>query len=577
MPSWRGIGLALLHLAALTQAIEMKIDQKENNRQVCAGMYSRKSWGGNTEPFIMTKFLRPDGLEDDADPLVSLAVFEWKDKPLVGKVVDGTEQQEELGLEERVYICDQTSVDAGYCSKKDLGGFILADNATEMSTSELINLPIHLAHPDAKNYHIAHTGYYCVGTFAYSDHPYTAVVEFRNAFGDLPAAQIAKLPFYASLTIVYAFLALGWAVLYYFHRHDILAVQNYLTAILIFLVVETFLTWLFYDYQNRHGFNTGAKALLVISAILSAARTSFSLFLLLLVCMGYGVVVPSLGRKMLYVRALALTHFTFNLLYALASLTLTPESAGPLILLIVLPLSATLTTFYIWTLSSLNATLKDLTSRKQTVKAGMYRRLWWAILVSILVIFAFFFLNSWSFAGTSREDFVPKHWQTRWFILDGWLNLVFLADVAFVAYVWRPSANNRRFAMSDEIAQDDDGFEIASLRDSFDFDLEDPEADGGLHSTTNPNHTTNNNGNNDTKPPTYFAARDQSPLPAPTPQKPSARLRQGSFGREVEEEEGMFALGEEDEGSEGSRGSSDEEGKGLTGGNNSKGGYSRVG
>jgi hypothetical protein len=33
---------------------------------------------------------------------------------------------------------------------------------------------------------------------------YTAAVEFRNAYGELPAAQIAKLPFYGGITIVYA-------------------------------------------------------------------------------------------------------------------------------------------------------------------------------------------------------------------------------------------------------------------------------------------------------------------------------------------------------------------------------------
>lgn len=33
---------------------------------------------------------------------------------------------------------------------------------------------------------------------------YTATVEFRNAYGELPAAQIAKLPFYGGITIVYA-------------------------------------------------------------------------------------------------------------------------------------------------------------------------------------------------------------------------------------------------------------------------------------------------------------------------------------------------------------------------------------
>lgn len=192
---------------------------------------------------------------------------------------------------------------------------------------------------------------------------------------------------------------------------------------------------------------------MIIVAILNAGRNSFSFFLLLIVCMGYGVVKPSLGKTMWYVRALALCHFVFGVIYAVASLTVTPDSAGPLVLLVILPLAATLTAFYVWTLNSLNYTMKDLMERKQSIKAMMYRKLWYCILASILVIFGFFFLNSFTFAGRGSPDFVPNHWKTRWFILDGWLNIVYLVDIAYVAYLWRPTANNRRFAMSDEVCE----------------------------------------------------------------------------------------------------------------------------
>lgn len=194
-----------------------------------------------------------------------------------------------------------------------------------------------------------------------------------------------------------------------------------------------------------------AKALMVIVAILNAGRNAFSFFLLLIVCMGYGVVKPSLGRTMVYVRILAFAHFIFAMVYSIASLSITPEGAGPLVLLIVLPLAGTLTAFYVWTLNSLNATMKDLIDRKQKTKALMYKKLWWCILGSIVVIFGFFFINSFAFAGRSDASFVPEHWKTRWFVLDGWLNLVYLFDIAFVAYLWRPTVNNRRFAMSDEV------------------------------------------------------------------------------------------------------------------------------
>lgn len=221
---------------------------------------------------------------------------------------------------------------------------------------------------------------------------------------------------------------------------------------------------------------------MIVVAVLNAGRNSFSFFLLLIVCMGYGVVKPSLGKTMIYVRWLAAAHFVFGLVYAIASLTITPDNAGPIVLFVILPLAGTLTAFYVWTLNSLQFTIKDLTERKQTVKAGMYRKLWYAILLSIIVIFGFFFFNSFTMTGVSDPDFVPNHWKTRWFILDGWLNIVYFADVAFICYMWLPTANNRRFAMSDEIAQDDEGFEIqdfAAGSDDDDSDIEQGKARRG--------------------------------------------------------------------------------------------------
>lgn len=53
---------------------------------------------------------------------------------------------------------------------------------------------------------------------------------------------------------------------------------------------------------------------------------------------------------------------------------------------------------------------------------------------------------------------------------------MYLVDMGVIAYLWRPTANNRRFAMSEELAQDDDGFEIASLADSEDGDEEEGRA-----------------------------------------------------------------------------------------------------
>ncbi|KFA63549.1 hypothetical protein S40285_00398 [Stachybotrys chlorohalonatus IBT 40285] len=463
--------VALLASAWTAAAMEVAMDNTDENSQYCSGMYGKTSWGGPVEPFILVKFLNTTHPADD--PIASLVIFEWRDRDFIG-VPDPNAPGDRFG------ICNKDFVRKGLCNETNIGEFIVAPNATDKSNALILTKAVHLKEAAPIHYPIKKTGYYCIVTDVFTANEYNAVAEFRNAYGELPATQIPKLPFYGGITILYALVAVFWGFLYYQHRSDILPVQNYITAILIFLVVEMLLTWGFYDYQNRNGSNIGAKVFLIVVAILNAFRSSFSFFLLLIVCMGYGVVKPTLGRTMVYVRALAIAHFVFGLVYAVASLLISPEDAGPFVLLVVLPLAGTMTAFYVWTLNSLNFTLKDLRERKQHAKESMYKKLWWAILLSIIVIFGFFFFNSFTFASVGDPDFVPFHWKTRWFILDGWLNVVYFADVAWIAYVWRPTANNRRFAMSDEIAQDDDGnFEIADIGMPGDSDDEDEEAQVG--------------------------------------------------------------------------------------------------
>jgi hypothetical protein len=105
------------------------------------------------------------------------------------------------------YLCDEDPIQAGFCNVNQTGEFVLAQNATDLSKNVIFTQAVHLKDPGLPIYYgIKKTGYYCVGTASFSplDAEYTATVEFRNAYGELPAAQIAKLPFYGGITIVYA-------------------------------------------------------------------------------------------------------------------------------------------------------------------------------------------------------------------------------------------------------------------------------------------------------------------------------------------------------------------------------------
>jgi len=66
--------------------------------------------------------------------------------------------------------------------------------------------------------------------------------------------------------------------------------------------------------------------------------------------------------------------------------------------------------------------------------------------------------------------------DVRRFFLDGWLNILYLIVFVTIVYILRPSANNKQFAMSDELRQDDDDFDLSSLHDLESGDIDDDAA-----------------------------------------------------------------------------------------------------
>lgn len=162
-------------------------------------MYSKNSWGGPVDPYIDVKFTDA-GKDRGDDPVVSLLIFDWMDQDLIGTPVPGDNFQ-------RAGVCEQQWVDAKLCNASDIGRFIVSPNATEKSVNVILTKAMHLKDAAPIKYPITKTGYFCVVTESFppgTEGTYEAIVEFRNAFGELPATQIPKLPFYGGITIAYA-------------------------------------------------------------------------------------------------------------------------------------------------------------------------------------------------------------------------------------------------------------------------------------------------------------------------------------------------------------------------------------
>ena len=54
-------------------------------------MYSKQSWGGDVDPFILVKVDKVEAAEED--PLMSLVIFEWHDEDLIGQYLPEDEEK----------------------------------------------------------------------------------------------------------------------------------------------------------------------------------------------------------------------------------------------------------------------------------------------------------------------------------------------------------------------------------------------------------------------------------------------------------------------------------------------------
>ncbi|KAH9065780.1 lung seven transmembrane receptor-domain-containing protein [Lactarius vividus] len=487
---------------------EVPIFDTEYSRQICSGMWSDQ----NT--FINVTF------ESKSQGQLAMVIYEWGDYQYLGKVTSEIDEY----LPQKTYVCTSDAVRGGFCDSSDLGRFILdlpdgksIENTTFWSAREVLDDTTSggfwdnpagnptppsseysspprrdpqtrqvgvnpnsspsglLVYQEPIQYLVRKTGYYCVAVVPVtvlqtpptsetlkrqsSDiHPsYHGTVFFRNVFdGQLAATDYPKVNFYLAMLLIYSALAAAWGWLCYKHVSEILPIQYYLSCLVGFLIIEMVANLAYYRYLNAHGKGTASTVFLFVVAILDAGRNSLSFFLLLVVSLGLSVVRDNLGPTMRKAQILSVSHFVFGVLYAVGIVELEFESTSALVLLLfVVPLAFTLSAFLMWILWSLNATISQLRARKQHYKLRMFQKLQYILLFVVFVISIFFVVSTLTFTWSSRRS-----WKVRWWLLDGWLSLLYFFAFGGIAYL----RDAFTLLMSDELAQDEE--------DAEDYDLE---------------------------------------------------------------------------------------------------------
>ncbi|KAL7748567.1 hypothetical protein RI367_005978 [Sorochytrium milnesiophthora] len=437
--------------------------------RICFAMYAQEAIPGGSEASVKLKYTPPSA------GATAVAVYNYLDQERLGRAFVNSEI---------VYLCTEPGVQP--CEQSEKNHILFSNRTVDEPEHAKIMSEYHTLDklPLYVNYTVSTTGIYCIIGLPLLD-PSTNVepradadIEYHNAYGNLPAVDYPKLPFYEATLFFYLAILVVWVYRSWRYWGDILAIQKYIGGMVAFLVVETAFNYLYMQSWNIHG--TPSWALLCITALCNAGRNSASFFILLIVSMGYGVVKPSLGDTMRRCKMLALAHFVFGVIYTGISLKQSDPRARSLLILIgAVPLAVTMTIFYIWTLTSLTNTTRYLEQRRQFVKLTMYRRVWSLLIFGALNIAAYFIVNSWWLANRDNIDFLARWWTWRWFIVDCWLNLLYTTFMATICALWRPTSNNVRYGL-EQLASD-------PLEAEFELDmpeLYDNNADFNFHSAS---------------------------------------------------------------------------------------------
>ncbi|KAF9165553.1 hypothetical protein DFQ26_009804 [Actinomortierella ambigua] len=385
----------------------------------------------------------------------SIVIFEWQDGDYVGKADKANVTH---------YICDSAAVQADVCDTANLGQAIVDSSVQSTVRTKSLNFTKELDEGAQHfDYIVQKTGYYCVIAWPIKvneeESEFLGSIRFRNKYGELLGADYPKLVFYGVLSLVASAIGIAWMVLCAKYWREISSMQHFISGVIFFLMVEMAFNWGY--WENFNNFGTKSVGLLVVVSILNSARISISLFMLLIVSMGYGVVRPTLGSTMKKCIMLTMLHFIFGVIYSAGTMSPIESVSTMVVLIVVVPLALTMTCFYIWILQSLTSTIATLTLRRQSVKVLMYKRLWRLLVFSITALCGLLVADTLAVMNMNDPEWLPKHWRIRWFLLDGWLNLLYLFVFSAIVFLWRPTENNKRYDIDQLETEDYDHDEHA--------------------------------------------------------------------------------------------------------------------
>ncbi|XP_033100534.1 transmembrane protein 87A-like isoform X4 [Anneissia japonica] len=262
-------------------------------------------------------------------------------------------------------------------------------------------------------------------------------VKFQNSHGYLSANQRPLLDFYAVMCAAYTILAFLWLLMMACQWRDILRIQFWICGVVLLGLLEKVVFYSEYHHVNSTGY--ASPATLVFAELVSCLKRTVARMLVIIVSMGFGITKPRLGPQLHRVIGVG---FLFFLLSAIEA-CLRVQGSVQQQLVASIPLAVLDAVICYWIFTNLVDTTRTLRLRRNVVKLWLYRHFTNALIFCIIAAVIFI---AWSTKQHKLALCVSK-WNEIW-LDDAYWHILFYIVLVVIIILWRPTANNQRYAYS---------------------------------------------------------------------------------------------------------------------------------
>ncbi|XP_044869548.1 transmembrane protein 87A isoform X2 [Mauremys mutica] len=286
---------------------------------------------------------------------------------------------------------------------------------------------------------------------------FTMTVELKGPYEYLSLADYPLMIFFMVMCIVYVFFGVLWLAWSACYWRDLLRIQFWIGAVIFLGMLEKAVFYA--EFQNIRYTGESVQGALILAELLSAVKRSLARTLVIIVSLGYGIVKPRLGVTLHKVVTAGVLYLLFSGMEGVLRVT---GAQNDLASLAFIPLAFLDTALCWWIFISLTQTMKLLKLRRNIVKLSLYRHFTNTLILAVAASIVFIIWTTMKFRLVDCQ----LDWQELW-VDDAIWRLLFSMILFVIMVLWRPSANNQRFAFSPLSEEDDDEQKEPMLNESF--------------------------------------------------------------------------------------------------------------